>query len=129
MQLRVLGLVCLVACLAISGQAFAQAKAGADQLSGSWAGDWGPTATHRNPVTVDLKLDGTALTGVVNPGPNAIKLEKSTFDPKTGTVHMEAMAAGRGGAVAHFIIDGKLESNTMTGSWNHDGRKGDFKIT
>jgi hypothetical protein len=112
--------------LAVSVSVFAQ---GNDPLSGSWSGDWGPTAAHRNPVSVDLKWDGKALTGVVNPGPNAIQLQKSTFDQKTGAVHMEAQASGRGGAAVHFVIDGKLENNTMTGTWNHDNRKGDFKIT
>jgi len=26
-------------------------------------------------------------------------------------------------------IDGKLADGTMTGSWNHDASKGDFKLT
>jgi hypothetical protein len=34
-----------------------------------------------------------------------------------------------GTGMVHFIIDGKLASNTMTGSWNHGDLKGDFKIT
>jgi len=42
---------------------------------------------------------------------------------------MEADAKGRGGQTIHYVIDGKVEKNTMTGSWNHDNRKGDFKIT
>ena len=29
----------------------------------------------------------------------------------------------------HYVIDGKVEKGTMTGSWTHDNRKGDFKIT
>jgi hypothetical protein len=55
-------------------------------------------------------------------------VQKATFDPKTGTVHMEADAASRGRTV-HYVIDGKVDKGTMTGSWNHDNRKGDFKIT
>ena len=27
------------------------------------------------------------------------------------------------------VIDGKLENGRLTGSWNHDGVKGDFKIS
>jgi hypothetical protein len=27
------------------------------------------------------------------------------------------------------MINGKVENDTMTGSWNHDNRKGDFKIS
>src|SRR5262245_54460643 len=116
----------LVGCLILALPLFAQR--GGDPLSGTWSGDWGPTATHRDNVTVDLKWDGKALTGTVNPGPQAITLQKTTFDAATGAVHMEADAQGRGGRV-HYVIDGKLASGTMTGSWNHDNQKGDFKIT
>jgi hypothetical protein len=101
----------------------------ADPLSGTWTGDWGPSAADRNQVTVELKWDGKALTGTVNPGPNAVVLQKSTFDPKTGAIHMEADTKGRRGNDIHYVIDGKVENGTMTGSWNHDNRKGDFKIT
>ena len=51
--------------------------ASADPLTGPWKGDWGPTAEHRNPVELELKWDGTALTGTVNPGPNAVVLTKA----------------------------------------------------
>ena len=104
------------------------AQRGGDQLSGTWSGDWGPSPTHRNEVTLELKWDGKALTGTVNPGPTAVTLQKTTFDAATGNVHMEADAQGRGGRV-HYVIDGKLASGTMTGSWNHDNQKGDFKIS
>jgi hypothetical protein len=100
-----------------------------DPLSGTWTGDWGPTPTHRNQVTVELKWDGKALTGNVNPGPNAVELKKSTFDAKTNAIHFEADASSRRGGQVHYVIDGKLEGNTMTGTWNHDAVKGDFKIT
>lgn len=112
---------------------FATAASGAalqgDPLSGTWSGDWGPSATDRNQVTVELKWDGKALTGTVNPGPNAVTLKNCTFDSNTGSVHMEADAKGRRGNDIHYMIDGKVENNTMTGSWNHGNRKGDFKIT
>lgn len=127
MQVRVLGLICLVACLALPAAGLAQGKAAADPISGSWSGDWGPSPGDRNQVTVDLKWDGKALTGTVNPGPNAVQISKATFDPKTGVVHMEADV--KRGTTIHYVIDGKVEKNTMSGSWNHDNRKGDFRIT
>jgi len=35
----------------------------------------------------------------------------------------------RGSSAIHYVIDGKVNNSTMTGSWNHDNRKGDFKIS
>lgn len=104
-------------------------SAAVDPLSGTWTGDWGPSEWDRNQVTVELKWDGKNLTGTVNPGPNAVELKKATFDPKSNAVHFEADAASRRGGQFHYVIDGKVEGTTMTGSWSHDNRKGDFKIT
>lgn len=117
-----------LAAFLILGIAVVALSAADDPLSGTWVGDWGPTPTHRNDATVELKWDGKALTGTVNPGPDAVELKSATFDPQTGAIHMEADASGRRGSV-HYTIDGKVEGNTMTGSWSHDNRKGDFKIT
>jgi hypothetical protein len=101
-----------------------------DAVSGTWTGDWGPSPGDRNNVTVDLKWDGKALSGNVTSGTNvtsAIPLQKTTYDAKTGAIHMEADASSRGRTV-HYVIDGKVEKGSMTGSWNHDNRKGDFKL-
>jgi hypothetical protein len=101
----------------------------ADPLSGTWTGDWGPTPTHRNQVSVELKWDGKNLTGTVNPGPNAVEIKKATFDSQTNAIHFEADAASRRGGTFHYTIDGKVEGNNMSGSWGHDNSKGDFKLT
>ncbi len=124
--MKTLHLVCLAAFLALAATAFAQKS---DPLSGTWAGDWGPSPDDRNQVTLELKWDGKVLTGTVNPGPNAVELQKGTFDPKKGAVHFEADAKSRRGNTVHYVVDGKVEKNSMTGSWSHDNRKGDFKIT
>jgi hypothetical protein len=107
----------------------APVDAAADPLSGTWTGDWGPNANDRNPVTLELKWDGTTLSGTVNPGPDAIPLSKAAYAADTKMVTMEADAKARGGATVHYTIEGKVEGNTMSGSWSHDDKKGDFKIT
>jgi hypothetical protein len=121
-------LVCLTIFLATMAFAFA-GQPPQDPLSGTWTGDWGPSPSDRNQVTVELKWDGKAVSGTINPGPNAIALKNSTFDPKTGAVHFEADVVGRRGDNLHYVVDGKIDQNTMTGTWDHSSRKGDFKIT
>jgi hypothetical protein len=127
-RIKVLALACFLACLVMVASAFAQ-----DAVSGTWSGDWGPSPGDRNSVTLALKFDGKALTGNVTGGENVaapIPIQKGMFDPKTGSIHMEAEAMDRRlGRTVHFVIDGKVDKNTMTGTWNHDTRKGDFKLT
>jgi len=128
MKVKGLCLVCLLMVCAVG--AFAAApQMGGDPLSGTWKGDWGPSADDRNQVTVELKWDGKTLSGTVNPGENAVALEKCTFDAKTGKVHMEANTKNRRGNPIHYMINGTVQGDTMTGRWDHDNRKGDFKIT
>ena len=125
MKIKVVTILCLIICFSLVIPAFA-----ADPITGTWSGDWGPSKSDRNQVTVQFKYDGKALTGTVNPGDKAVQLTKSSFDEKTGTVHLEADAKNEMGAgMVHFVIDGKLSNNTMTGTWNHGNVKGDFKIT
>jgi hypothetical protein len=118
----------LLACLLLVVPVFAQ-QGKADSIAGSWAGTWGPNRNDRNDVTVSLKWDGKTLTGNVDSEGQIIPIQKGTYDAKTGAVHMEADAKSRGGDIVHFVIDGKFENGTMSGTWNHDTRKGDFKIT
>ena len=128
MRLKTICLVCALLFFGTAAPALSVLPL-ADPLTGTWSGDWGPSPTHRNQVTVELKWDGKVLTGSVNPGANAIALQKCTFDEKTGAVHLEADAKDRRGNDIHYVIEGKVENGTMTGSWDHGNRKGDFKIT
>jgi hypothetical protein len=107
----------------------AQKTSTSDPLSGTWTGEWGTTPTHRHRVVVELRWDGKSVQGTVNPGPTSVKLKKTSFDPATGSVHFEADAGPEmGKPSSHYIIDGKVEDDTLTGNWNHPKRKGDFKL-
>ena len=123
MRLRLLLTVCFVVLMGVSALALQQ-----DSVSGTWTGDWGPSERDRNPVTVELKLNGTAVTGTVNPGPSAVAIKTGSFDRATGTVKLTADAKDRRGNDVHYVIEGKVAGTSMTGSWNHAARKGDFKI-
>ena len=130
--MKIYRIVALLICFTLAVPLFALQR-GSDPITGTWSGDWGPSPGDRNTVNVDLKLNGKAVTGVVhsiNFQRPDVMVAKSTFDPATGAIHMEADAPNpSGGAKVHYIIDGKLANGMMTGSWNHDGKKGDFKLT
>ncbi len=127
--------ICLLACVSVAIPLLAQEG---HPLVGTWHGDWGPTLTHRNDVTLVLDWDGKNITGLINPGPDSIKLQKATLepsnDPKNWVVHFEADAKDHEGKVVHFMIDGKIENLTairrsIVGTWNHGNVRGDFKVT
>jgi hypothetical protein len=102
-------------------------------LKGSWSGDWGPTKDNRTRVLLDINWDGKALSGVINPGPTAVPMQKATLDPSTWNVHLEAERKDASGQAVRYVIDGKLENigvsqRFITGTWIEGTKKGDFRI-
>src|SRR5262245_14913978 len=118
-------LACLVGLLMIIAPILVQEG---HPLVGTWHGDWGPTATHRNDVTLVLDWDGKNITGLINPGPESIKLSKAALepssDPKGWAVHLEADAKDHDGKPVHFMIDGKIEN-----ARRFDGRSSGLGVT
>ena len=102
-------------------------------LKGSWLGDWGPNKNDRNQVTIVMDWDGKQITGMINPGPTSIPLQKASLDPKGWLVHFEADAKNNAGQTVHYVVDGKIENlglanRIIVGTWSHDNMKGDFRI-
>ena len=102
-------------------------------LKGSWSGDWGPNKDTRHRVLLELNWDGKAITGTINPGPNAVTLQRATVDPATWAVHLEAEGKD-GGRAVRYVIDGKIENlgaynRTLSGTWTQGDVKGDFHLT
>ncbi len=123
--------VFLLASVVLPGLTFAQEG---HPLVGTWSGDWGPTPTHRNQVTIVMNWDGKNITGIINPGPDVIPMKVVTLDSTKWTVHIEADAKDSSGNPVHFVVDGKLDNilsykRTLAGTWNHGNIKGDFKVT
>jgi hypothetical protein len=112
-------LACVWACFAQQGH----------PLTGTWSGDWGPTAAQRNPVTLVMEWDGKQVTGVINPGPDAIKIGSVALDVTNWTVRIEADS--KNGPIS---AEGRLEDigsyhRTISGTWRQGAAKGDFKLT
>jgi len=104
----------------------ASAQQKTDALTGTWKGDWGSSPTDRNAVVVELKWNGKTLTGVVNPGPDSIPIEKASFDPNSMKIHLEVTKTSPN--FVH-VVDGVVEKDKMSGSWSRPNRKGDFQLT
>lgn len=103
-------------------------------MSGSWVGDWGPSADQRNRVVVVMEWTGQELVGTINPGPDAVPMKMATVDPDDWSVHIEADATDGSGRPVTWVIDGKIDdlgtyNRSIAGTWTVDGRPGNFSIT
>jgi hypothetical protein len=130
MRSKTVLMVCLLASLMVVAHAFAQEG---HPLKGTWLGEWGPNAKDRNQVTLVLDWDGKAITGVINPGPDAVKISKASLEPKGWIVRLEADAKDRSGKPLHYVMEGKIENlglynRSIVGTWSHDNVKGDFRL-
>ena len=102
-------------------------------LSGTWHGDWGPSATQRTPVVIFMKWETRMLTGVLNPGPNAVPLKIATVSGPKWDVHLEAEMKDAKGAAVPVVIDGTIDeigsyNRTLSGTWTQGAVKGTFKL-
>ena len=96
---------------------------------GTWSGEYGLGPDRRESISVDLRWEDGHLRGIVHAGPRSLPLTKASFTAETGAISMEFDAEGNRGRIVHYIIDGKVNGNMMTGTWAHDDEKGDFHIT
>ena len=102
-------------------------------VKGSWSGDWGPNEDDRRRLLLLLDWDGGAVTGTINPGPNAVPIETATLDPATWSVHIEAQGEDGDGNAVRYVIDGELQNigsynRVLSGSWTQGGVTGDFTL-
>jgi len=150
MSARLLRLICLSGLL-FSASAFAQEG---HPVKGTWVGDWSPSPTQRNHVVVFMDYDGKNITGVVNPGPNAVPITLARLDITPGgtpsaergapppalpvfKVHIEAAAKDAKGSPMKIVADGTIQNlalpnRAIAGVWTQTSGgstvKGEFNI-
>jgi hypothetical protein len=100
-------------------------------LSGTWAGECGAQRSH---VTIVMAWDGKAVTGTINPGPDAIPIAAVALDASTWTVRIEADGKDAGGKPAHITAEGRIEDlgsyhRRIVGTWTQGTAKGDCRLT
>jgi hypothetical protein len=139
---RLIGLLCgLVLAVAVFAQEGHPAK-------GTWVGDWGPSPTQRYHLVVVMDYDGKNVSGVVNPGPNAIPITLARLDITPGDpppvlsaggapvasggpppklpvfkVHIEAAAKDAKGGSITIVGDGTIQNlalpnRALAGVWS-----------
>ena len=118
---RVIRSLIVAVCMLTASSALAQYG---HPLKGSWSGDWGSNKDQRTRVLLQMQWDGKAISGAINPGPNALPLTAASLDPETWQVHLEARGV---------VIDGRLENigsahRVLSGTWTQSGQRGDFRL-
>jgi hypothetical protein len=97
-------------------------------LVGTWHGEWHPAPGQTTRIVMFMKWDGKDITGIINPGPNAMPIKVATF--QGWNVHLEADTKDK----VHVTADGKMDQvgsyhRTIAGTWTQGPAKGDFKLT
>ena len=109
-------------------------NAGADSgqghpAKGSFVGEWGPNGNALDSLTVLMNWDGKAITGTINPGPQAVPITKAELNPDDWTLHIEG-----GTGAARVVLEGRFENLTwlarsLSGTYTRGSERGTFKIT
>jgi hypothetical protein len=130
MRSRTTAAICVIACATLTIGLAAQEG---HPLTGTWSGDWGATAENRTRITLVMTWDGKAITGTINPGPEAMTLGRVTVDYGKWTVRIEADGKDSSGKPVRVLADGKLDDlgswhRTLNGTWIRAGAKGSFTL-
>ena len=150
MPASALRLICLLSFLLFAAQALAQEG---HPAKGTWLGYWGPAQTVQSRIVVVIDHDGKTMSGVFNPGPNAVPLKVARLEitpgkpsPKEGVppilpifkVYFEVDAKDANGNPVAIVAEGTmhnvaLPNRWITGTWTQtSGGKtveSEFKIT
>lgn len=121
-----------VAALLLATAAMIGAQEG-HPLVGSWHGSWGAGA-QQNDATFVLDWDGKNITGLINPGLEAMRVENASLDADTWTVRLEANGKDAAGRAVRVVIEGKIQNVTnvrrsIVGTWTQGGVAAPLKMS
>ena len=152
MSARAFRLLCVMSVLLAATAALAQEG---HPAKGTWVGFWGPTLTAQSRIVLVIDHDGKTMSGVFQPGPNAVPLKAARLDITPGTpasggrgnttpailpifkVHFEIDARDAGGTPVSIVAEGTmhnvaLPNRSITGTWTRTSSgnivKSEFKI-
>lgn len=99
-------------------------------LDGTWRGEWGAAGHKQTMVTVVLNWDGTKINGIIDPGPDSMKITKAALDPSNWSVHIEAAPNAGGTTVVIDCVLDRIGSyhRVLDGTWAVGGAKYPFRV-
>src|SRR5215217_4818334 len=111
---RSLRLICMLSVLCAATSVAAQEG---HPAKGTWVGYWGPALTPQSRIVFVIDHDGKTMSGVFQPGPNAVPLKLARLDITPGTPAV-GVARGNSGQApqtpailpifkVHFEVDAK----------------------
>jgi hypothetical protein len=122
-------LICVLSVLLCAAPALAQEG---HPAKGTWLGHWGPTLTVQSRIVVVIDHDGKTMSGVLNPGPNAVPLKAARLDITPGTpspgkgvppilpifkVYFEVDAKDARGTPVAIVAEGTMHAVALHNRW------------
>jgi hypothetical protein len=127
-----LRLAVLTAALALAAPAHAQTG---HPAKGSWLGYWGAGQADQRRLFILLDWENREITGLINPGPDAVTITRAEIDYATWTMTLEADMPTADGGAAKWVATGKLENlgswtnRRYSGTYTHGEESGEFSLT
>jgi len=103
-------------------------------LTGTWTGEWQPPGGPRTHLTIVMSWDGKAVTGLINPGPEAIPLSRVVVDWSTWRLRIDGEKKGGDGTPATITAEGRIEDvgsarRRIVGTWTQGDAAGELRLT
>ena len=129
MSARAFRLICFLSLWLCATTALAQEG---HPAKGTWLGHWGPTPTVQSRIVLVIDHDGKAMSGVFNPGPNAVPLKVARLDitpgkPSPGKgvppvlpifkVYFEIDAKDAKGSPVAIVAEGTMHAVALYNRW------------
>ena len=121
----------VAAALAVALPVFAQVG---HPAKGSWIGYWGPSESDRNRILLLLDWEDREVVGTINPGRNAVPVERAEIDYSTWTMTLEAHMPLEGGGTERWVATGRLSNlgswtnRRYSGTYTHGDETGRFAV-
>lgn len=93
-------------------------------VKGSWSGYWGPSDDEQRRILLLLDWEDRQITGLINPGRNAVTIDSAELDVDTWTLRIQAEMPKEDGSKAPYVLTGKLDN---LGSWNNRRYLGTYR--